>query len=148
MSAGRRVLAQALIAGVFIASVGSRNVSLLITFGTLVRFYPRWAMALLAMTGTTVFVYLMLDPALLDALDTLMSFRLTMWNGALSDPMQASRVEVIEGERLAVDSYYIEAYIYAGQFAVPLMLAWLAGVWPRFCVAGRRSTQAPRHWPC
>lgn len=142
MSLRRHAMPLAALACLGIALVGSRNVALLLIFGTLLRFYPRTTALSAFGVASLSLVYLLLDPELLDALDTLMSLRLTMWTEALSDPAAAAGLDVLDGERFAVDSFFIEAYIYAGAMAVPLVLLWLAAV---FSMARRSGPLAP--WP-
>jgi hypothetical protein len=142
MSLRRHAVLLAALACLGIALVGSRNVALLLIFGTLLRFYPRTtAVCAFGVVSLSVF-YLLLDPQLLEALDTLMSLRLTVWSEALSDPAAATGLDVLDGERFAVDSFFIEAYIYAGVVAAPLVLLWLVAV---VSMARRAGPVSP--WP-
>jgi hypothetical protein len=142
MSLRRHAVPLALVACAAIAVVGSRNVALLLIFGTLLRFFPlRTTFGAAAVAVVAVF-YLLLEPQVLEALDTLMSLRLTLWTEALSDPAAASGLDVLDGDRFAADSFFIEAYIYAGAVAVPLVLLWLVAV---VSLARRAGPLSP--WP-
>jgi hypothetical protein len=142
MTLRRHAVALAALACVGIALVGSRNVALLLIFGTLLRVYPRTtATCALGVVSLSV-VYLLLEPQLLEALDTLMSLRLTMWTEALADPAAVTGLDILDGERFAADSFFIEAYIYAGAIALPLVLLWLATL---VSIARRAGPLAP--WP-
>ena len=142
MSLRRHAVLLAVLACSGIALVGSRNVALLLIFGTLLRFYPRRTAICAGGAAAVAVAYLLLDPQLLDALDTLMSLRLTMWTEALSDPAAATGLDVIDGERFAADSFFIEAYIYAAELAFPLIALWLVAV---ASIAWRDGPLAP--WP-
>jgi hypothetical protein len=142
MSLRRHAVLLAALACMGVAMVGSRNVALLLIFGTLLRFYPRTTAISAFGVASLSLVYLLLDPQLLEALDTLMSLRLTLWTEALSDPAAATGLDVLDGERFAVDSFFIEAYIYAGALALPLILLWLVAV---VAVARRKGPVA--QWP-
>jgi hypothetical protein len=142
MSLRRHAVLLAALACLGIALVGSRNVALLLIVGTLLRFYPRLSLIFAGGVVISALAFLLLNPQWLDALDTLMSLRLTVWADALSDPAAAAGLDVLDGERFAVDSFFIEAYIYAQDLALPLVLLWLMAM---VAIARRAGPLAP--WP-
>lgn len=123
----RHLLIVAAVLAALIGVVGSRNVALLIIMAALLRRFPRAVFIATAIAGVGVLGWLWINPELLDALDTLMSLRLSLWQEALTaSGDQTVGLNFAEGDRFGVDNFFVEAFIYAGGAAVALLLIWLA----------------------
>ncbi|PTT81560.1 hypothetical protein DBR42_17940, partial [Pelomonas sp. HMWF004] len=140
MMSGRRLLPFALAATLFIVLVGSRNVALTVALAALIRRFPYLVLMALLTSFVSVAIWLALDPELWEALNTLASLRLSVWEDALSDPSRVVGLDVLDGERFAVDNFFIEAYVFAGWAAIGLVLAWGFSV-------GWIVARAPSRWP-
>ena len=108
----------------FFLVVGSRNVALALYLAIGVRFYPRltrYAIVILLL-GTVAFVLAASDSY--DVFDELLSLRFSVWSEALGDLMQLNSTDLIGGDRLSIDSYYVEILLSAGITGLLLFAGW------------------------
>ena len=118
-----RDIALALLPAFFLV-VGSRNVALALYLAIGVRFYPRLTRCALVILlfGTVAFVLTASDSY--DVFDELFSLRLSLWSEALGDLVQLNNTDRIGGDRLSIDSYYVEILVSAGVTGLLIFAAW------------------------
>ena len=108
----------------FLMLVGSRNVALALYLAIGVCFYPRltrYAIVILLL-GAVAFVLTASDSY--DVFDELLSLRFSVWSEALGDLMQLNSTDLIGGDRLSIDSYYVEILLSAGITGLLLFAGW------------------------
>lgn len=110
----------------FFLLVGSRNVALALYLAIGVRFYPRLTRYAMAILLCSIVAYLLAARDSYEVFDELLSLRFSVWSEALADPVQLNSTDLIGGDRLAIDSYYIEILLSAGITGLSIFVGWAA----------------------
>lgn len=108
----------------FLWVVGSRNMALTMLLAIGVRFFPKWTFPIIGITLAGLATFLLMSNESYDVLDTLMSFRLSVWSDAHSSPVEINNTGLLGGGRLAIDSYYVEVFVISGYTGLLLFFAW------------------------
>lgn len=117
-----------LLATAFVYLVGSRNVAMLLLLSAALRQFPRLTLWALVGALLAVVMVVTIDPGMRELLDTVISLRLSVWRDALAAGPAASGLDVLDGDRLAIDSFFVEAFVAAGWASLPLIAIWLFGM--------------------
>ena len=106
--------------------VGSRNMALAMCLAIGVRFFPKWTFSIVGVTLAGLAIFLLASSASYDLFDELLSLRFSVWSDALSDSVQLNSTDLFGGDRLAIDSYYVEVFLSSGLAGLLLFVSWAA----------------------
>jgi hypothetical protein len=108
----------------FLWVIGSRNMALAMYLILGIRFFPKITFFVFigAFSGLGIFLITSLNSFQL--LDSLTSWRLTIWSDAINGASQPVKSELIGGERFSVDSFYVETFVTSGFLGLAIFSIW------------------------
>jgi len=120
--------------------VGSRNAALSLLMAIGLRHFPRVSYAALAAAFAGLLAFVVFSSSWYELIDDLSSLRFSVWNEAISDPIHVQQTDLLGGERLAIDSYYIELFLTTGAAGLAFFVLWALGFYWLHVRRAPRST--------
>ena len=111
----------------FFIIMGSKNIALAMLIGLMLRYYRVQFVALLTFFLLIMLVFILnLQSDELDLLNQFLSFRIDTWSNAIDDYSRFVKDDSeFGGDRLGLDSFYIEVFVRAGLAGIVLLSVWL-----------------------